>query len=67
MSKAVASKVWATVSDRLAKKLEQRADEEGRSRSDLISYLLERVMEDWQSDSEDDGKVSSESQDDRND
>lgn len=44
----VAKKVFASVSDQLAKKLEERAEIEGRSLSNLISYLLEREMEDWQ-------------------
>ncbi len=45
---AMAKKVFATVSDVVGKKLEQRADEEGRSLSNLISYLLERSMEEWE-------------------
>jgi len=44
----VAKKVYSTVSDQLAEKLEQRAEQEGRSLSNLINYLLERHMEDWQ-------------------
>jgi phosphate uptake regulator len=44
----VAKKVFASVSDQLSKKLEERAEAEGRSLSNLISYLLEREMEDWQ-------------------
>ena len=48
MGKSVASKVWASVSDKLAKRLNTRAEEEGQSRSALIAYLLERAMEDWQ-------------------
>ena len=47
MSK-VAKKIFSTVSDQLAEKLEKRAEQEGRSLSNLISYLLERDMEDWQ-------------------
>jgi metal-responsive CopG/Arc/MetJ family transcriptional regulator len=43
----VATKIWASIPDRLAEKLDQRAESEGRSRSDLISYLLERSMESW--------------------
>lgn len=46
----VAKKVFASVSDQLANKLEKRAEEEGRSLSNLISYLLERAMEDWNPD-----------------
>jgi len=44
----VAKRVFASVSDVLAEKLEVRAEVEGRSLSNLISYLLEREMEDWQ-------------------
>ncbi len=44
----VAKKVFASVSDQLAEKLDKRAEIEGRSLSNLISYLLERAMEDWQ-------------------
>lgn len=43
----VAKRVFASVSDNLSDKLEQRAEEEGRSLSNLIGYLLERAMEDW--------------------
>ncbi|MEP1079635.1 hypothetical protein NDI52_29945 [Leptolyngbya sp. PL-A3] len=43
----LAKRVFASVSDQLAAKLEQRAEFEGRSLSNLISYLLEREMEDW--------------------
>jgi len=48
MAKELATKVWASIPDRLAEKLEARAAAEGRSRSDLISYLLERAMETWE-------------------
>lgn len=48
MSSRVAKKVFASVSDQLAEKLEKRSEIEGRSLSNLISYLLEREMEDWQ-------------------
>lgn len=44
----VAKRVFASVSDQLADKLEKRAQVEGRSLSNLISYLLEREMEAWQ-------------------
>jgi CopG-like RHH_1 or ribbon-helix-helix domain, RHH_5 len=44
----VAKKIFASVSDQLAEKLEKRAAIEGRSLSNLISYLLERMMEDWE-------------------
>ncbi|MBE7386310.1 MAG: ribbon-helix-helix protein, CopG family [Leptolyngbya sp. SIO1E4] len=47
MGKQVATKIWASIPDRLAEKLDKRAESEGRSRSDLISYLLERSMESW--------------------
>ncbi len=47
MNNQVAKKVFASVSDQLAEKLEKRAETEGRSLSNLISYLLEREMEDW--------------------
>jgi len=47
MRKQVATKIWASIPDRLAEKLDKRAESEGRSRSDLISYLLERSMESW--------------------
>ena len=43
----VAKRVFASVSDILAEKLNKRADDEGRSLSSLISYLLEKSMEDW--------------------
>ena len=43
----VAKRVFASVSDALSLKLERRAEVEGRSMSNLISYLLEREMEDW--------------------
>jgi hypothetical protein len=48
MNSRVAKKVFASVSDQLAEKLEKRSEVEGRSLSNLISYLLEREMEDWQ-------------------
>jgi hypothetical protein len=44
----VAKKVFASVSDQLAERLTKRANDEGRSLSSLISYLLEKSMEDWQ-------------------
>lgn len=44
----VAKRVFASVSDQLADKLEKRAEVEGRSLSSLVGYLLERTMEDWQ-------------------
>ncbi|MBD1866121.1 hypothetical protein H6F95_02145 [Cyanobacteria bacterium FACHB-471] len=52
----VAKKVFASVSDQLAEKLERRATAEGRSLSNLISYLLEREMEDWNQPSGKQGK-----------
>jgi hypothetical protein len=48
MNSSVAKKIFASVSDQLAEKLEKRSAIEGRSLSNLISYLLEREMEDWQ-------------------
>lgn len=48
----MAKKVFASVSDQLAAKLEKRAEVEGRSLSNLISYLLEREMEGWKPDKE---------------
>ena len=57
MSK-VAKKVFASVSDALAVKLEKRAETEGRSLSNLISYLLEREMEDWEAPSQNPKKRS---------
>lgn len=55
MSK-VTKKVFASVSDQLAEKLEKRAEIEGRSLSNLISYLLEREMEDWKVEDKTTGK-----------
>ena len=46
----VTKKVFASVSDQLADKLDRRAAIEGRSLSNLISYLLERAMENWEPD-----------------
>ena len=43
----MAKKVWASLADKIAIALEQRAEEEGRSRSDLIAYLLEDAMKQW--------------------
>ena len=48
MDTRLAKKVFASVSDALAAKLDQRAAVEGRSLSNLISYLLEREMESWE-------------------
>jgi predicted CopG family antitoxin len=44
---SMAKRVFATVSDQLEKRLKERAEKEGRSVSDLIAYLLEREMENW--------------------
>lgn len=44
----MAKKVFASVSDQLAERLDKRASIEGRSLSTLISYLLERAMEEWE-------------------
>ncbi|MFG6101688.1 ribbon-helix-helix protein, CopG family [Leptothoe sp. EHU-05/26/07-4] len=65
MGKSVASKVWASVSDKLAKRLNTRADEEGQSRSALIAYLLERAMEDWQPADEIQGATTADNQTDK--
>jgi phosphate uptake regulator len=43
----VAKKLFTTVPDDLAKRLQERADEEGRTVSNLLSYLAERGMEEW--------------------
>ena len=45
---SVAKKIFATVPDSLAKRLEDRADNEGRSVSSLAAYLLERAMDEWE-------------------
>ena len=44
----VAKKLFTTVPDDLAKRLQDRANEEGRTVSNLLAYLAERGMEDWQ-------------------
>lgn len=44
----MATKVWASVPDYLAKKLDLKAELDGRSRSDLISSLLEDCFGDWE-------------------
>jgi len=44
----VAKRIFASVSDALSAKLDRRAEVEGRSLSNLISYLLEREMESWE-------------------
>lgn len=44
----VSRKIFATISDHLADRLQQRADDEGRSFSDLVGYLLEFGMEGWE-------------------
>lgn len=43
----MAKRVFASVSDAVAEKLNRRAEDEGRSLSSLISYILEKSMEDW--------------------
>ena len=43
----VAKKIFSTVSDSLAKRLDERAALEGRSGSSLVAYLLEKAMDDW--------------------
>jgi|GEM_PF-2856210 hypothetical protein len=44
----VAKKLFTTVPDALAEKLQARADYEGRTVSSLLSYFAERMMEDWE-------------------
>lgn len=52
----VAKRVFASVSDQLAEKLDQRAEHEGRSLSNLIGYLLERTMEKWTPETQDEAQ-----------
>lgn len=44
----VAKKLFTTVPDELAERLRIRAEEEGRTVSNLLAYLSERGMEDWE-------------------
>ena len=44
----VAKKLFTTVPDDLATRLEVRAKNEGRTVSNLIAYLAERGMERWE-------------------
>ena len=44
----VAKKLFTTVPDVLAEKLQARADYEGRTVSSLLAYFAERMMEDWE-------------------
>lgn len=44
----VAKKLFTTVPDALAEKLQLRADEEGRTVSSLLAYFAERMMEGWE-------------------
>jgi len=46
----VAKKLFTTVPDALAEKLQARADEEGRTVSSLLAYFAERMMEGWDAD-----------------
>lgn len=48
MSVKVAKKLFTTVPDALAERLQQRADEEGRTVSSLLAYFAERQMEEWE-------------------
>ena len=48
MSMMVAKKLFTTVPDSLAERLQQRADEEGRTVSSLLAYFAERQMEEWE-------------------
>ena len=43
----VAKKLFTTVPDELSERLKVRAEEEGRTVSNLLAYLAERGMEDW--------------------
>lgn len=43
----VAKKLFTTVPDALAERLQKRADAEGRTVSSLLAYFAERMMEDW--------------------
>ncbi|MBW4520991.1 MAG: hypothetical protein KME16_14970 [Scytolyngbya sp. HA4215-MV1] len=45
---SVAKKLFTTVPDALAEKLQIRAEREGRTVSSLLSYFAERMMEDWE-------------------
>ncbi len=44
MSGCMAKRVFATVPDTVAEELEEWADQQGRSLSNLISYLLENDL-----------------------
>ena len=44
----VAKKLFTTVPDALAEKLQARAAHEGRTVSSLLSYFAERMMEGWE-------------------
>jgi CopG-like RHH_1 or ribbon-helix-helix domain, RHH_5 len=48
MVEQVAKKLFTSVPDGLAERLQQRAEEEGRTVSSLLAYFAERMMEDWQ-------------------
>ncbi|MGP1386914.1 MAG: ribbon-helix-helix domain-containing protein [Thainema sp.] len=43
----MAKKLFTTVPDELSERLKVRAEEEGRTVSNLLAYLAERGMEDW--------------------
>ena len=45
---SVAKKLFTTVPDALAEKLQARAEQEGRTVSSLLSYFAERMMEGWE-------------------
>jgi alkanesulfonate monooxygenase SsuD/methylene tetrahydromethanopterin reductase-like flavin-dependent oxidoreductase (luciferase family) len=44
MSKEMAKRVFATVPDTVAEELEQWADQQGRSLSNLVGFLLENSL-----------------------
>ncbi len=46
MSKEMAKRVFATVPDTVAEELEQWANQQGRSLSNLVGYLLENSLRD---------------------
>lgn len=46
MSKEMAKRVFATVPDAVAEELEQWANQQGRSLSNLVGYLLENSLRD---------------------
>jgi len=59
MSSKVAKKLFTTVPDSLAERLQRRAEEEGRTVSSLLAYFAERLMEEWESQRAESSKQSS--------